>query len=147
MSMCMFYFTMFNVEYFSRFLFEVCENFKGCAVDKLLNGFQGYFTRAVYFWKAKVCFEATALSNKTEGVLKFSHFVDVVETGLFFFFRNSDLLNTKSFRLNELNIRDMNSPLQAAWILNFKNYYFYFWNFYFKFIYVFMYLITLLIHF
>ena len=44
----------------------------------------------------------------------------------------------------EWNTRGMNSPLQAAWILNFKNYYFY------SEIYIsslFMYLIVLLIHF
>ena len=49
----MFYLTIFNAEYFSRFQFELCDNFKGRAVDNFLKG---YFTRAVNFWKAKLEF-------------------------------------------------------------------------------------------
>ena len=49
------YLTIFNAEYFSRFYFELYENFKGRAVDKLLNGSR-VTSPAVYFWKAKLEF-------------------------------------------------------------------------------------------
>ena len=49
----------------------------GRAVEKLLNG---SFTWAVYFGKAKSEF----LSRQGKRTCKFSHFLDIVKTGLFF---------------------------------------------------------------
>ena len=78
------YLTIFNAEYFSRFQFELCENFKGRAADKLLNGSRVTSHGQFIFGKQSLSLFRGNTAFQQNRRCNFSHFLDMVETGRFF---------------------------------------------------------------